>query len=374
MRLFEKNITEQENGWTAEQVLRRSLGLSTTRIKRAKFRPDGILLDGVRINTAQRVRLGQHLELHLPELEENCLESAPGAVDIIYEDEWLLVVNKPAGLPVHPGPGHYADTLGNRLAGFYRQRGKELVFRPVNRLDKGTSGLMLCAKRAESHEALQNLLHTDEFQRDYLALLSRAPRPPRGTVDTPIAPVPGALNCYRTDPEGKTRKRIMSPCRAGRMELWCSCVCTPDVPTRSAFIWHPSAVRYWATSNMAVIQRFPDLPYTRGVSAWCIRSCVSRWCGPHRFQMSSESWGGICELLCIPTRCADGTLYTGYTDDPVRRTKIHNAGKGAKYTRARLPVELVYQEACADKSAALRREYEIKQLTRVQKLKLIEQS
>ena len=73
-------------------------------------------------------------------------------------------------------------------------------------------------------------------------------------------------------------------------------------------------------------------------------------------------------------RCADGTLYTGYTDDPVRRTKVHNAGKGAKYTRARLPVELVYQEACADKSAALRREYEIKRLTRVQKLKLIEQS
>ena len=71
-------------------------------------------------------------------------------------------------------------------------------------------------------------------------------------------------------------------------------------------------------------------------------------------------------------RCADGTLYTGYTDDPVRRTKVHNAGKGAKYPRARLPVELVYQEACADKSAALRREYEIKQLTRVQKLKLIE--
>lgn len=206
MRLFEKTITEQENGWTAEQVLRRSLGLSTTRIKRAKFRPDGILLDGVRINTAQRVRLGQHLELRLPELEENCLESTPGAVDIIYEDEWLLVVNKPAGLPVHPGPGHYADTLGNRLAGYYRQRGEELVFRPVNRLDKGTSGLMLCAKRAESHEALQNLLHTDEFQRDYLALLSRAPQPPKGMVDTPIAPVPGALNCYRTDPAGKTAK------------------------------------------------------------------------------------------------------------------------------------------------------------------------
>ena len=83
---------------------------------------------------------------------------------------------------------------------------------------------------------------------------------------------------------------------------------------------------------------------------------------------------GYVSFYVYLLRCADGTLYTGYTDDPVRRTKVHNAGKGAKYTCARLPVELVYQEACADKSAALRREYEIKQLTRVQKLKLIEQS
>ena len=83
---------------------------------------------------------------------------------------------------------------------------------------------------------------------------------------------------------------------------------------------------------------------------------------------------GYVSFYVYLLRCADGTLYTGYTDDPVRRTKVHNAGKGAKYTRALLPVELVYQEACADKSAALRREYEIKQLTRVQKLKLIEQS
>ena len=71
-------------------------------------------------------------------------------------------------------------------------------------------------------------------------------------------------------------------------------------------------------------------------------------------------------------RCCDGTLYTGYTDDPERRVKVHNAGKGAKYTRARLPVELVYREACEDKSAALRRDCAIKAMTRGQKLKLIE--
>lgn len=70
-------------------------------------------------------------------------------------------------------------------------------------------------------------------------------------------------------------------------------------------------------------------------------------------------------------RCADGTLYTGYTDDPERRARVHNAGKGARYTRSRLPVELVYREALGDKSAALRREREIKGLTRAQKLALI---
>ena len=70
-------------------------------------------------------------------------------------------------------------------------------------------------------------------------------------------------------------------------------------------------------------------------------------------------------------RCADGTLYTGYTDNPERRARVHNAGKGAKYTRSRLPVELVYREAFGDKSAALRREREIKRLTRAQKLALI---
>lgn len=73
-------------------------------------------------------------------------------------------------------------------------------------------------------------------------------------------------------------------------------------------------------------------------------------------------------------RCGDGTLYTGYTDDPARRERVHNSGRGAKYTRSRLPVELVYREACPDRSAALRREAAIKKLTREQKLKLIEEN
>lgn len=70
-------------------------------------------------------------------------------------------------------------------------------------------------------------------------------------------------------------------------------------------------------------------------------------------------------------KCADGTYYTGYTTDPERRTQVHNSGKGAKYTRARRPVELIYTEEYDDKIEAHRREYAIKQLTRAEKEKLM---
>lgn len=72
-------------------------------------------------------------------------------------------------------------------------------------------------------------------------------------------------------------------------------------------------------------------------------------------------------------RCKDGSLYTGYTDDPQRRLSVHNAGKGAKYTRSRLPVTLVYQEQFDEKSDALRREIAIKQLTKLQKEALLKE-
>ena len=70
-------------------------------------------------------------------------------------------------------------------------------------------------------------------------------------------------------------------------------------------------------------------------------------------------------------RCADGTLYTGYTDDIARREAVHNSGRGAKYTRSRLPVKMVYHESFATRSEAMKREYTIKRLSWEQKLKLI---
>ena len=72
--------------------------------------------------------------------------------------------------------------------------------------------------------------------------------------------------------------------------------------------------------------------------------------------------------------CADGTLYTGYTTDMEKRLATHNSGKASKYTRCRLPVKLVYLEECKDKETAMSREWHIKQLSRVEKIKLIEEN
>ena len=80
----------------------------------------------------------------------------------------------------------------------------------------------------------------------------------------------------------------------------------------------------------------------------------------------------MAEAWVYLLRCADGSLYCGWTDDPERRLRAHNAGRGAKYTRSRRPVELVWLEACADREEAMSREWHIKRLPREEKLRMIE--
>jgi len=128
---------------------------------------------------------------------------APGPLDIVYEDPDLLVLNKASGVAVHPGPGHYNDTIGNFLLHYYDSRGEEGDFHPVHRLDRGTSGLMVVARHPHAQEILKGQLHTADFHRTYLAVCEGAPEPPAGTVDAPLGPREGSLveQCVR--PDGK---------------------------------------------------------------------------------------------------------------------------------------------------------------------------
>ena len=110
--------------------------------------------------------------------------SAPHA--IVYEDDWLLVVDKPAGVVVHPAPGHPSGTLVEALAG--RAAGGDDPWRPgiVHRLDRDTSGLMIVAKDQRTHRALQDMLRARAIERRYLGLVEGRPDARTGTIDAPI--------------------------------------------------------------------------------------------------------------------------------------------------------------------------------------------
>lgn len=202
--------------WDGEKIdtlLRRELGLSGTVIKRIKWLEDGILLDGVRAITGQRVSAGQVLSVRVaaPDQKADPVPT-PGPVDVIYEDQDLLVVNKAPGVLVHPGPGHGTDTLCNHIAWLYRQRGEGSGVHPVQRLDKGTSGLLVVAKHPVAQEKLKGQLHTPEFRRRYLAVCDGVPEPRQGRVDLPIGRTPGSLVERRVDPAGQpaaTQYRVL---------------------------------------------------------------------------------------------------------------------------------------------------------------------
>ena len=207
MRRLELPITAELAGIKVDTLLKKRLGLSGTVVRRVKWLPEGILLDGVRVNTRVCPVEGQVLSVQLSDPERRSgILPAPGQLDIVYEDEDIIVLNKAPGLSVHPGPGHFSDTLGNFLLYYYDQSGQECDFHPVHRLDRGTSGLMVAAKHPHAQEVLKNQLHTEDFRREYLAVCEGVPSPAEGTVDAPLGPKPGSLVEQWVTPEGKSAR------------------------------------------------------------------------------------------------------------------------------------------------------------------------
>ena len=213
MRRLELAITPELAGVKVDTLLRKRLGLSGTVIRRVKWLEDGILADGVRVHTDFRPEAGQVLSVRLDDPERRGgIVPAPGPLDIVYEDEDLIVLNKAAGVPVHPGPGHFDDTLGNFLLYHYDEEGETADFHPVHRLDRGTSGLLVSAKHPHAQELLKRQLHTEDFRRVYLAVCEGVPEPERGVVDAPLGPRPGSLMEQMVRPDGKparTKYRVL---------------------------------------------------------------------------------------------------------------------------------------------------------------------
>ena len=138
---------------------------------------------------------------------------APVPFRVAYEDEDLLVIDKPAGVSIHPAPGHPADTLANGLAHYYEQQGIPFVFRCINRLDRDTTGLLIVAKNLISASILEQALQAHAIRRTYLAL-AEGEMTGTGTVDLPIARKEGSLIERCVDERGDravTHYRLAAP-------------------------------------------------------------------------------------------------------------------------------------------------------------------
>ena len=203
MRRLTLTVPPELAGKDVNTLLRKELHLSGSSVRRAKTLPDGILLDGQPVFTNTRAGEGQTLSVFVGDtvLSEQ-IEPVAGPLDILYEDEDLLIIHKDGRTPVHPSQGHHGDTLANFLMAYYDQIGLRAAFHPVNRLDRGTSGLMAVAKHPHAHELLQQQLQDGRLTRTYLAVCEGVPAPPAGVVDAPLAREPGSVLRRMVSPEG----------------------------------------------------------------------------------------------------------------------------------------------------------------------------
>lgn len=177
-----------EPGERLDVAVSRATGLS--RSQAARLVDEGtVRVGGVVRARSYRVEAGDRLEIELPEPPA---PPGPEAIDVsvVYEDEWLLVVAKPAGLVVHPAPGHASGTLVNALlARAGRLPGPDARPGIVHRLDAGTSGLMIVAKDEEAFDRLRDMMAARRIARTYLTLVEGAP-PAAGEIDAPVGRSP----------------------------------------------------------------------------------------------------------------------------------------------------------------------------------------
>lgn len=165
-------ITAAEDGLSVKTYLRAVLRLSGAQITALKQDARGILADGVHVTVRHVLRAGQTLTLALYDKESSeRIVPRKMPLDILYEDDAVLVLNKPPYVPTHPSHGHFEDTLANGLAYLFAQRGVPFVFRSCSRLDRDTSGVVTVAKTRAAAYHFQCAHTAGEVHKEYLAVL-----------------------------------------------------------------------------------------------------------------------------------------------------------------------------------------------------------
>lgn len=193
---MELRLTARREG-RLSSFLRGELKMSSSLMNKLKW-GEGIRVNGVPQHTNFPVKPGDVITVALEEpVPEYPAENGP--LTILYEDDHILVTDKPAGMLIHPSRAKNEGTLANFVAGYYRRTGQDSAFHPVTRLDRDTFGIVLLAKNAHIHRLLQET----DIRKTYHALVFGGPEPDQGTIDAPIArrPLPSLLRYV--SPEGK---------------------------------------------------------------------------------------------------------------------------------------------------------------------------
>lgn len=204
MNLADWKVT---NNGTVREVMSRELNLSRKEISRLKF--DGeILLNGERVKVNDHMRVGDTLTLRFPEIKTESIPAVDAEPEILYEDEDLVIVNKPAGIPCHPVHGHTKDSMGTILASWYMRSGTEFVIRPVGRLDMDVSGAIIYAKNRLAAARLSRDREEGKLKKYYTAFVSGVLETKSGIIDEPIMKVEGQRRRAAGAEEGKPAKTM----------------------------------------------------------------------------------------------------------------------------------------------------------------------
>ena len=191
-RILIYRISEKDSPCTVESFLK-ARGYSRQIIIQLKKNSDSIKANGRWAYIKTMLHTGDELMIFLeePQSSERILP-VPLPLSVVYEDEDILVVDKPADMPVHPSINNYDNTLANAVAYYYQSDKEPFVFRCINRLDRDTTGLLIIAKNALSGAILSQMMKDRQIRRTYLAIVKGIP-PECGTIDAPIGRVPGSL-------------------------------------------------------------------------------------------------------------------------------------------------------------------------------------